>query len=1012
MMPNRRPGAGLTALAALCLAVASPAAGAVLRAPTAKEAAAWRTLVAQAETAQAAGKWKRLERVTRQRLAIEEQTYGPHDPLTGASASWIAMALVRQGHDAEAEPFYRRALEIDRVALGARDPQTLLATSNLAGLLERRGRFAEAEPLRRALLDASRVVFGDQGAEAAAARVALADVLRAQARAAEAEPLYRAAQEIDQKLFGEADPRRAADLGALAATLDDLGRHVEAEPLHRRALALRRQAFGERDAATAQAYARVAANLDAQGRHAEAEPLHRAALATDRDVRGERHPATASDYAALGANLNAQRRSKEAEPLLRRALDIRRRALGEKSAETAASYGALAANLAARGKPADAERLHRRALEILQATRGERDPATATAYAALAADLGAHHRAAEAEPLLRKSLGIRRSVLGESHPATAEAYDALAENQRLQTANTGAEILASKAVAITRTRRSADQRAAGSDPDAAILRARAGNDAQQGGVFSRYLRIAWLAAKDRPADVARLRDAAFTAAQDMDVSSAGRALAQTAARGATGARTATDARVQQALAGQVREIEGQLVEAMPGADPNKAARIGVALDAVGRELAGLDARLQKDNPKYAETLSPNSLSIARLQHRLRPGEGLLLITPTGQDVYVFAVSRTRVAWNRLESSQAALEARIRALRCGIDDEACAVGSGGRPDGQPAAFDVQVAYGLYRDLIAPVEAALGGVDRLFVTSSGQFAALPLGLLLTAPPAGGSGFKALAADAWLADRYALTTLPTIAGLRTTTPAKRSSAQRWAFMGFGAPALEGRPSVRRVDGRSPGASFAPLPGTATELRAMAKTLGAPAASLRLGAEATEASVKASTALANAGVIAFATHGLLSREMRGLNEPGLVLTPPAKATAQDDGVLTATEAAALNLSADWVILSACNTAGSDGAPGADSLSGLARAFLYAGARALLVSHWRVFDDSTAALTVQTLAIQRANPRLTKAQALQKAERVVRTGRRTDGSPLPGWSADWAHPAHWAPFVLISAGD
>ena len=64
------------------------------------------------------------------------------------------------------------------------------------------------------------------------------------------------------------------------------------------------------------------------------------------------------------------------------------------------------------------------------------------------------------------------------------------------------------------------------------------------------------------------------------------------------------------------------------------------------------------------------------------------------------------------------------------------------------------------------------------------------------------------------------------------------------------------------------------------------------------------------------FATHGLLSNEVKGINEPGLVFTPPANPSAEDDGVLTASEAAQLNLSADWVILSACNTAGADGAP------------------------------------------------------------------------------------------------
>lgn len=995
--------AGLTAAALLCVAcpdASAFAAGAppVPRALTPRETVEWQALVVRAEAARAAGKWAELEKVTRQRVVIEQRAYGPDAALTAVSWSWIGQALVRRGRDAAAEPFYRRALAIDRKALGPGDPQTLLAITNLAGVLERRGRFAEAEPLRRELLDASRATFGETSAEAAAAAVALADVLRAQAKPREAEPLYRLAVNVDTGLLGEKDPGLAADLGALAATLDDLGRHVEAEPLHRRSLAIRREVFGERDAATAQAYARMGVNLGAQGRYAEAEPLLRLALATDRDVRGPRHPATAADAAALGANLDAQKRAKDAEPLLREALDVRREALGDKHADTGASYGALGDNLAARGKQAVAERLHRRALNIIRSARGEDDPATAQAYVTLALDLNARGRYAEAEPLLRRALEVRRAALGERHPATAAAYDALAENQHHLASNAGAEALSSKAIAIVRARRSADLRATGSDPDAAIRRARA--DAETGEaaepVFRRYLRLAWLASREKPSELPRLRDKAFAAGQDLEVSPAARALAQTAARAAfTRKTTAGEARVRQDLAGQVRQIEGQLARALPQDDPAKAARVGAALDAVGRELAALDARLQRDNPRYADTISPPALSIAQAQARLKAGEGMLFIVPTGQDVHVFALSRDTVAWNRIEDGQAELESRIRALRCEVDDGAC----GGRKrlitEAHVSPFDLQVAYSLYRDLIAPVESALGGVDRLFVTTSGAFGGLPLGLLPTANTA------TLAQTSWLADRYALTTLPSVASLRTTAPSKRPPAQRWAFVGYGDPAIEGA---------ALGSAFAPLPGTASELRAMARTLGAASARLRLGGKATETSIKTSPDIATAGVVAIATHGLLGHEVKGLDEPGLVLSPPAKPSAEDDGILTASEAAALELSADWVILSACNTASSDGEPGADSLSGLARAFLYAGARALLVSHWRVFDDATAALTVQTLAIQKANPRLTNAQALQRAMRTVRTGHRPDGSPLPGWRPEWAHPAYWAPFVVIAA--
>ena len=97
----------------------------------------------------------------------------------------------------------------------------------------------------------------------------------------------------------------------------------------------------------------------------------------------------------------------------------------------------------------------------------------------------------------------------------------------------------------------------------------------------------------------------------------------------------------------------------------------------------------------------------------------------------------------------------------------------------------------------------------------------------------------------------------------------------------------------------------------------------------------------------MALATHGLVAGELAGVSEPALVLTPPAEGTEADDGLLTASEVAQLKFDADWVILSACNTAATDGTPGARGLSGQAKVFFYAGSRALLVSHWPVVSDA-----------------------------------------------------------------
>ncbi len=199
-------------------------------------------------------------------------------------------------------------------------------------------------------------------------------------------------------------------------------------------------------------------------------------------------------------------------------------------------------------------------------------------------------------------------------------------------------------------------------------------------------------------------------------------------------------------------------------------------------------------------------------------------------------------------------------------------------------------------------------------------------------------------------------------------------------------------------PKADIASLPETADELKALARTLGASDGALLLGTEATETRVKQAR-IADYKVLAFATHGLVAGDLTGLSEPALVLTPPEEGTEFDDGLLTASEIAQLKLDADWVILSACNTAAADGTPGAEGLSGLAKAFFYAGSRALLVSHWPVASDAA----VRTRMLEEARkPGVGRAEAHRRAMRAM-----IDNKAHPHYS----HPLFWAPFVVVGEG-
>jgi CHAT domain len=185
-----------------------------------------------------------------------------------------------------------------------------------------------------------------------------------------------------------------------------------------------------------------------------------------------------------------------------------------------------------------------------------------------------------------------------------------------------------------------------------------------------------------------------------------------------------------------------------------------------------------------------------------------------------------------------------------------------------------------------------------------------------------------------------------------------------------------------------------------------------IRLGAAAREREIKrlggvavasGRSGLQNYRVIHFATHGLVADPAKGYAEPGLILTPPpdGQASEEDDGYLTASEIMRLKLDADWVILSACNT-GAGTVDSNEALSGLARAFFYAGARALLVSNWEVYTNAAVDLTTRTLQAIAADRKLGRAAALHSAlEGMIRDA-------VNDKDAFRLHPTYWGAFSIV----
>jgi CHAT domain-containing protein len=202
---------------------------------------------------------------------------------------------------------------------------------------------------------------------------------------------------------------------------------------------------------------------------------------------------------------------------------------------------------------------------------------------------------------------------------------------------------------------------------------------------------------------------------------------------------------------------------------------------------------------------------------------------------------------------------------------------------------------------------------------------------------------------------------------------------------------------------AEIPPLPDTREELQSIAAALQADTKQdLLLGAGATRESVlqaSRSGRLGNKRVIAFATHGLMAGDLPRLTQPALALAATGKEDVNPLAALqTLEDVLTLKLNADWVVLSACNSAAEDGR-GDEAMSGLARGFFYAGSRALLVTHWAVESESAKQLTTETFKHYAANSLAPKAESLRQAMLTVMA--------MP----EYRHPAFWAPYSLVGDG-
>ncbi|OYT73346.1 MAG: kinesin [Chloracidobacterium sp. CP2_5A] len=951
------------------------------------------------------GNYQAAEPLYQRALTITERVCGPEHPDLAATLNNTALFYKTRGDYAAAEPLYRRALAIREKALGAEHPDTAATLNNLAELLRTRGEYAAAEPLYGRALAIFEKTLGEEHPNVATALTNLALLHKDRGDYRRAEPYFQKALALREKIFGPEHPEVATAASNLAELYRVRGDYAPAEPLYRRAIAIRERKLGPDHVELGIGFNNLAAMYRDRGDYAMAEPLYKRALGIWEKALGLHHPLVASALNNLGELYRLQDKPAAAKPLIERARQIREKALGERHPLVAVTLINLGAVELALGDDAAAEAAFQRALSSAEQSVGRSHPLVASALNHLGRLHQQRGNYAEAEQLFQRSFQIREQALEQGHPDLALSASHLAW---LYLASGRAQ-LAGDWLARATNLSEADFRrnlVIGSERQKTLY-------AQRGGRLAEAA-TAWQA-RYFPNEAAAARLALLAIWRHK-----GRALDALANQTALlRARATADER---RLLDDLEALRNRLTQ-LAGKPDAQAERARLESDVerlesqVGERFAQLGAQLQLVAFEPARAALPKDAALVeyfiyRPLDDDRPGQ----LAPTPH-LAAYALPAGADAPRLVKLGDlATIEARIAAFRQALRER--------QPDA-PAA-----ARALDEKLLAPVRPLLGKAKRLFIAPDGSANLIP--------------FEALVDERgrYLVERYDITLLTSGRDLARLGSVKAAPRRRGLVLADPRYDLGDGAAARPADGpRSAdfqAADYPPLPATQREAQFIRRSLRDVEAVS--GDLATEARLKATRA---PWCLHIATHGFflseqsvepatsetrqlgLAAEQNAAKEnpllrSGLILAGARQGRSGEgeDGVLTALEAAGLELwGTQLVTLSACETGLGETRPG-EGVYGLRRALVIAGAETQVMSLWKVSDAATAALMTEyyrrlargegrAAALQAARLKFLRGEIRPRADDLKRElglSPRTAQSRFPG---DWRHPYYWAAFVV-----
>jgi tetratricopeptide (TPR) repeat protein/CHAT domain-containing protein len=955
-------------------------------------------------------KFKQAEDLHQRALTLGVKALGPAHPDVAQYENSLAEVYRQEGKYAEAEPLYKQAIGVYEKAEGLEHPEGVEVLNNLGLLYAQEGKYAESEPLLVEVLGLEEKLVGPEHRDVASIMANLAEVYSYEGKFSSAEPLMKQSLAIDEKVLGPEHTDVGIRLSNLARLYSTQGKYAEAEPLLIRAIKLEEKAMGP-DSTGVAVYSNNLANIYVdQGKLTEAEECMKRTEAIW-EKAGDGHPELATALSNLGNVYEEEKKFAAAEPLLKRALAIDEKVLGPEHPAVASPLNNLAVLDKDKGQYAEAEPLLNRALAIYEKALGPNHPEVAGALSNLGVLFNDEGKYAEAEPLLRRALAIDEKTFGPDHPNVGNRLNNLAQMYFGEGDDVSALPLFDRTLEnLSKQFDYHFQYMSEKDRLTFLGTVRS--------TFSLYYSFCMTYGGKRPELAGKMYDVALGQKGFVAASVA----AMRAKIAASGDKESL------AMMDRLSEKKTQLAALLTvqAGDREEWRR---TVDALEKESDELEKELVRRSTALTEEQELSRASWRNVRDSLKPGEAAVefLRFPfydgkkwtKGNRYVALVVTPESKEWPTLVVLDAGASAEKRPLtdyrkRIGLEKR---TGLEDRP-------------GFYETYWKPLELALGGRKRIYVSPDGVLNQVALGVV-----ADGAGRLLL-------ESYELRM---VSSTRDILRQKVASPVRSAVL-IGNPAFSlgvererqvvkevrmvevrekvevaGLPPVgvnleRGLErgacpGRAEGQVLCPLPGTQREVMAIEEELRAKGWDDESAYVGEKALKEILLRVHHPRVLHVATHGYFEADAKkeaGGGDPMLrsglflagadrTLKGEAVPAGLDNGVLTAYEASTLDLQGtELVVLSACDT-GLGEVQNGEGVFGLKRALEEAGAESVLMTMWAVPDRETQELMTRFYANWLSG--MEKAEALRQAQLAERR------MVIERYGKD--DPAYWGAFVI-----